>query len=385
LPQWATKCYSGKILWCVAEDEPRTLRAEDTESLPYFFSVLSVSVVKSFWLRQKRPHYTGSSGLGIIMAKCRFCHKYIPDGIVRCPHCQASLQASSSTKGGTISPFEVRARAARDRRQPAATKSAGGLPASRLALFGCLGLVALLLMGAIVFALVAPDAARSLLFGPPTPLPPTPRPTLTPSPIPSPTPKWESHQGAKDSYTVSFPPYWVVIDFTDPNWEKILRRESFFYSWLERRLPEEMQQESVSAQAIWAFDPRRMGAFAIHCRLEPDLAGMTAAEIRNDLGDRLLEIPASLGGRVQGGARVEMVEIDDQPAVFFELLMRPGADSFYDQPVQLRFYLLADEEQGYWIEVVGIEDELDEDALLIQTALDNFHLPGQRGGQQEDD
>jgi hypothetical protein len=65
------------------------------------------------------------------------------------------------------------------------------------------------------------------------------------------------------------------------------------------------------------------------------------------------------------------------------MIMLPGASSAGDSPIKFLSYALADENQGYWVEVVGIEAELDEDALLVQAVLNSFHITAEQG--QRDD
>ncbi len=308
------------------------------------------------------------------MAQCRFCHKYIPEGVVQCPHCQALLQASSTQKGETISPFEVRARALQDRRQTAAKRSAGGLPASQMAVLGCLGLIGLLAVAALIFGLVAPDKARSLVLGTPTPLPPTPSPTATPTPIPTPTPQWSSYDGPEDSYTVEFPPYWVVVDYTIWNWDKIFWRDSLFYSWLEKRLPEEKRLEEAEANIIHGFDPCNQGNLSIICSVDPELAGLTAREIRTRVGQDLLE-------QGQRGVSSYLVKVDGQSATLFEFETRiefTDAEGDVDSvTLKNQYYVLADERQGYWISVVHLADEFNKDKYLVQAIVESFHLLAQ--------
>lgn len=314
------------------------------------------------------------------MAQCRYCQKYIPEGVVQCPHCQALLQASATQKGETVSPFEVRARALQDRRQVAAKRSAGGLPASQMAVLGCLGLIGVLAVGALIFGLVAPDKARSLVFGTPTPLPPTPSPTATPTPIPTPTPLWKSYDGPQDSYMVEFPPYWVVVDYTIWNWDKIFWRDSLFYSWLEEKLPEEKRLEEAEAKIIHGLDPRYRGDFSVVCREDLELAGLSAREIRTRVGQDLLE-------QGQRGVSSYLVQVDGQSAALFEYETRvefedAEGDTDYIN-LKNQHYVLADEDQGYWISVVHLADEFNKDKYMVQAIVESFHLLGQP--EQRDD
>lgn len=308
------------------------------------------------------------------MAECRFCNKYIPDGVVQCPHCQASLQAAAE-KGGTISPFEVRARALRERRQTPAKGAAGRLPASRLALFGCLGAIALLVIVAVVGVLVAPDKARTLMYGTPTSPPPTPRATSTPTPIPSPTPEWTNYQAPQSNFEVNLPPFWIVLDYADPNWELILEHKAHWYSWLLRELPEEKRQLEAETLGIRAFDPRRLGAFSVYCHPEPDLAGMSVRNIQSGVGQDLQE---------QGieDIRSYQVEIDGRPAALFEFTSQLEEETPDAQVLKTELYILALEEGSYWIEVVGSETDLDRDARIVQAMINSFHIVTQ--GRQGD-
>jgi hypothetical protein len=221
------------------------------------------------------------------MAQCRFCEKYIPEGVVQCPHCHASLQASAPGKKETISPFEIRSQALLERRRAPAKGAAGRLPASRVAMFGCLGLIALLVVTAGAGYLIAPDKARQLVQGTPTPLPPTRRPTLTPSRVPSPTPTWPSHTGAQDNFALDFPEHWVIVDYGDPYWDLRVDHKTHWYSWLARELPEGERQEEAEMLGLQAFDPLRLGFLSVRVRLAPDLTGMTVGEMQNQVGQQL--------------------------------------------------------------------------------------------------
>jgi hypothetical protein len=313
------------------------------------------------------------------MAQCHYCQKYVADNLARCPHCFTLLESAGSA--GTTT-RRGRRGAQRLKGRPSLLirpRTLLQLPASRLALIGCLGLIGILLLGAIIFAIVAPQSARALFLGPPTPLPPTPRPTATPSPAPTATPEWTSYQGLHDSYWLAFPPDWVVLNFADAAWKRDFRRLSSDHPWLKERLSDERLQEEADVGSIWSFDPERSGDFSIRCRLERSLAGLTVAEIREAVGGQLLQVPAQLGGRIQGGTRTELVEIDGQQAAAFELVVVPGRDSEFDLPLTLQYFVLADEKQGYWIEVMHIEPEPGRDDRIITAVLDSFHrLQGSR-------
>jgi hypothetical protein len=304
------------------------------------------------------------------MAQCHYCQKYVADNLARCPYCFTLLESAGSSPA---------------RGRPAAKRLKGGpslqikprtllrLPASRLALIGCAGVIGVLLVGAIIFAIVAPQSARALFLGPPTPLPPTPRPTLTPSPPPTATPEWTSFQGLHDSYWLAFPPDWVVLNFADTGWKRDFRRLSADFPWLKEKLSDERLQEEADSASILSFDPGRSGDFSIRCRLERSLAGLSVTEIRETVGDQLLQVPAQLGGRIQGGTRSELVEMDGQQAAAFQLVVLPGPASEFDEPVTLQFFVMADEKQGYWIEVMRIEQEPEQEDRLIAAVLDSFH------------
>lgn len=301
------------------------------------------------------------------MAQCRFCNRYIPDGVMQCPHCQASLQASAAAGGEVISPFEVRARALLERQQLSARRAAGGLPASRLALFGCLGLIILVVLAAGAFYLVAPDKALTLIYGTPTLPPPTRRPTPTPAPTPSPTPEWPQHEGADGDFAVDFPPIWVVVDYSDPYWEKILLHKAHWYSWLTRELPEDKRLAEAEVGGIRAFDIRRLGYSSVYCYTDPALAGVTTNWIRTRIGQRLLS---------QGheDVRAYEVKVDERDAILFEYLTEPEEESPGDQAFKTKLYVLADERQGYWIQITGLEKELAQDARIVQAVVDSFEI-----------
>ncbi len=301
------------------------------------------------------------------MAQCRFCNKYIPDGVIQCPHCQASLQASAAAAGEVISPFEVRARALLERQQVSARRAAGAVPASRLAVFGCLGLIVLVVLAAGAFYLIAPDKARTLIYGTPTPPPPTRRPTATPSPTPSPTPEWAHFEGVDGEFAVAFPPIWVVVDYSDPYWEKILLHKAHWYSWLTRELPEEKRLAEAEVGGIRAFDIRRLGYSSVYCYLDPSMARMTADRIRNRIGQTLL---------AQGheDVRSYLVEVDDREAVLFEYVTEPEEVTPGDQLFKTKLYVVADERQGYWIQITGLEKELAQDARIVEAVVDSFEI-----------
>jgi hypothetical protein len=304
------------------------------------------------------------------MAQCQYCHRYVADNLARCPHCFTLLE-SAATGSSRDRPAARRLKGRRS--LLIRPRTLFQLPASRLVLIGCLGLIGVLLLAAIVFAIVAPQSARALFLGPPTPVPPTPRPTSTPTPRPTATPEWTSQQGLHDSYWLAFPPDWVVLNFADPGWKRDFRRLTADYPWLKERLPDERLQEEADSATILAFDPERSGDFSIRARLERSLAGLTVTEIRETVGDQLLQVPARLGGRIQGGIRTELVEIDGRQAAAFELVVLPGPTSEFDQPRTLQFFVLADEKQGYWIEVMHIEQETGQDDRAIAAVLDTFH------------
>ena len=310
------------------------------------------------------------------MAQCRFCQKTVPQGAARCPHCQATLQPVRRDLGPAVSPFEARlgqgagARKKRGRR----SRGSGGAPASRRALWGCLGLVIVALIALLLTTLLAPDLVRTALRGKPTPLPPTPRPTPTASPIPSPTPEWTVYEEAGRNYQVAFPPYWVVIDFSRATWERVYTFQSLAYSWVEKHLDAEQREQAVEAKAIWAFDPRQRGNLSVNCWLDPTLAGMTADEIRQSQGPALLDVPAAMGGKATGGMRSDLTELAGQSAAFFELLVQPDEDSKLEVPLVLQFYVLADEQQGYWIQLAIPETELSGTRAEIEALLDSFQL-----------
>ncbi len=320
------------------------------------------------------------------MAKCRYCHKHIPDGVARCPHCYATLQQPTSPQGEAVSPFQARAtRPKKPSERPAARPqpaTIGRQPIGRIALFGCLGLILLLVLGFAILGITAPDKARSLLFGTPTPPPPTPRPSPTPSPTPRPTPQSNNYEGPRNSFGVSFPHYWVVIDFNNKDWEQIFRFQSLSYSWLATRLPEEIHAQEDRAGAIWAFDPRRFGNTQVRCRVDPALKGMSADKLLSSQGNALLDVAAELGGRNKGAIGSYKVEIDGRPAVLFEWTVMPTANSDLDRPIKLQYYALADEDRGYWIEIRGFEDDLDLDEPLIQGIVDSFDI-GLRNQQND--
>lgn len=309
------------------------------------------------------------------MAECRFCHKSIPQGVARCPHCKATLQPTPRSSREGVSPFEARLKPAGGEKksgpQPGRT---GRLPASRLALLGCLGLVVLLLIALLLTVLLAPDTVRTLVRGKPTPLPPTPRPTPTATPIPTPTPEWTSYTGSWRDYEISLPPYWVAIDFTKASWERAVRLETMRYSWMAAQIDAEQAQQAADEDATWGFDPRHSGQLSLRAQVRPDLTGKSAAEIRDSERQALLEIPATLGGRATGGMRSDLVEVGGEPAAYFELLVQPLEDSKLAGPTVLRFYGLANRQQGYWIQVVCPQAELEASEAELQAILDSFRM-----------
>lgn len=309
------------------------------------------------------------------MAQCPYCQKHVADNLVRCPHCFTRLALAGASDSV---PSRDRPGANRLKSKPSRLIKPGTLlrlPASRLALLAFLGIVAVLCLAASAFAIFRPDSARALLSGAPTPVPPTPRPTPTPSPPPTATPEWISRQGHRASYTIAFPPDWIVLDFASVGWKRTLRRLSADFPWLRESFPDDKLQDEADAETMWTFDPQRAGDFSIRCWLDRSLAGLTAPEIRETVGKQLLQVPPRLGGRIQGGTRTELVEIDGQGAVAFELVVLPGPESDFSEPVTLQFYLLADEKQGYRIEVLRIEQDPTLEEGIVEAVVASFRRP----------
>jgi hypothetical protein len=310
------------------------------------------------------------------MAQCKYCEKYIPEGIVQCPHCHASLHASTPGKTATISPFEIRAQALLERRRAPAKGAAGRLPASRMAVFGCLGLIVLVVVVAGVGYLVAPDKARQLIEGTPTSPPPTRRPTLTPSPVPSPTPTWPSHTGTRDSFALDFPEYWIVVDYDDPNWDLRVDHKTHWYSWLAREFPEGARQQEAEMLGLRAFDPRRLGFFSIRARLAPDLAGMTVNELQSYVGQQLQR-------QGRSNVRAYDVELDNRPGARFEFNAQPHTETPNNQEFTVHLFVLADENQGYWIEIQDLEADFTLDQRVINAIVNSFRVVSPSGRQND--
>lgn len=273
-----------------------------------------------------------------------------------------------------ISPFEIRARALLERRQALAKGSTGRLPASRMALFGCLGLIGLLVVAGVVGAIVAPDKARALVYGTPTSPPPTRRPTPTPSPVPSPTPTWPSHAGSNNYFTVDFPEYWVVVDYDDPYWEQRVDHKTYWFSWLAREYPEGERQQEAETLGLRAFDPRRLGYFSVYVHLEPNLAGMTVDELQTGVGQQLQR-------QGRRNVRAYEVELDGRPAARFEFTITPETETPNDQDVKVHLYVLADEGQAYWIEIQDLEADFTLDRRVINAIINSFRVVPPAGRQ----
>jgi hypothetical protein len=143
---------------------------------------------------------------------------------------------------------------------------------------------------------------------------------------------------------------------------------------VEKHLDAEQRERAIAAQALWAFDPRQHGNLSVNCRLDPGLAGMTADEIRQSQSQALLDVPAAMGGKATAGMRSELAEVAGRPAAFFELLVQPDENSALEEPVVLRFYALADEQQGYWIQLAIPETDLSNYQAEIQALLDSFQI-----------
>lgn len=301
------------------------------------------------------------------MAQCRYCDKYIPDGVIQCPHCQASLQASAIRRGDIVSPFEVRAQALLKVQRQSARRAASRVPASRLALFGCLGLIIVMTAAAGGFYMVAPDQALALLYGTPTSPPPTRLPTPTPSPTPSPTPEWTRYEATDDHYAVAFPPIWIVVSYSDWNWERTLLHKAHWYSWLTRELPEEKRRAEAESGGIRAFDIRRLGYSSVLCRLDPALARLTNDRIKSRLSARLL---------AQGHLAVHGydVKVGGRDAVLFEYLTQSDGVTPGNQTLKTKLYVVSDEEQGYWIEYTGLEGDMGQDEEIVQAVVDSFEF-----------
>jgi len=306
------------------------------------------------------------------MAQCQFCQKHVADNLARCPHCFTRLESAGAAGSPSSRGRSGAKRFGRQSFLSIKPARLWQLPASRLGLLGCLGLVGVLSLGAVIYAIVAPQSARTILFGTPTPVPPTPRPTPTPSPTPGPTPEWALYQGYDASYSIAFPPDWIVFDFNHEGWRRTFQRFSTEFPWLREKLADDQLQEEADAGSIWSFDPAQSGDFSIRCRLERSLAGLTPREIRETVGRQLLQLPAELGGHIHGGIRSQFVEMDGQEAVAFELVVRPGPDSDLDQPLKLQFYILADWKQGYQIEVTRIDQEEGQADRIVQAVVASF-------------
>jgi len=298
------------------------------------------------------------------MAKCHYCERYIPDDAARCPHCYTRSESAAEQSTQT--------RKKSQRRTIPATIA--GMPAPRAAVFGCLGLILLTVVCGTIFVVVSPDTTRSLVYGKSTAIPPTPRPTRTPTPAPTATPRWAAYEGPEESYLVKFSPYWVVINFADPEWRYTFARESRRRPWLEERLPQDIRETENVITSTWAFDPLSPLVFSIRVWTDPAMAGMSAKELRDTLGEGLLESVPTWGGQVRGGIRADLTELDGRPAASFEVVVQPGADSEVNEPIQLLFYVVADEKRGYWIEISGTQRELSTGMAHIQTVLDSFNI-----------
>lgn len=159
-----------------------------------------------------------------------------------------------------------------------------------------------------------------------------------------------------------------------PEWAAAIQRESVQYPWLVSQFPEKEREKAAENDAMVAFDPLRKGRTTIECWTRPELAGMTAAEMRDAFGEEMVELASEGGGRVQGGVRTEITELGQQEAVSFEVVALPGESSSVNQPVKYWSFATADVNQGYWIEVKGIEQELTQDTDLIRAILDTFSM-----------
>ncbi len=301
------------------------------------------------------------------MAQCRYCDGYVPDGVIQCPHCQASLQATAIRRGEVISPFELRAQALLKAQRRSAKRAVGQVPARRLALLGCLGVVILMAAAVGVFYVAAPDLAQVLIYGTPTSPPPTRLPTPTPSPTPSPTPEWTRYEASSGNFAVAFPPIWVVVDYSDPNWEKILLHKAHWYSWLTRELSQEKRLVESEYGGIRAFDIRRLGYSSTYCRLDPYLARMSNDWIKSRVSARLL---------AQGHEEVHGydVRVAGRDGVLFDYITRPKDGTPGDQPIKTKLYLLADDGKGYWCEISGLEDDMIQDTDIVQAIVKSLEI-----------
>ena len=173
---------------------------------------------------------------------------------------------------------------------------------------------------------------------------------------------------------MNFPEYWVIVDYTDPYWERRLDHKTHWYSWLERELIEEERQVEAATSGVRAFDPRRLGHFSVHCRLEPDLGGLTVDQIQNQVGRAL---------QTHGHRNVKSydVEVDGRPAALFEFTVSPESETPGDQDLDVELYVVADDRQGYWIEVVGLEDELKWDSSSVDAIVNSFRIVTTSGRQ----
>jgi hypothetical protein len=165
-----------------------------------------------------------------------------------------------------------------------------------------------------------------------------------------------------------------VVDYADPNWDRILEHKAHWYSWLLRELPEEKRQLEAETLGIRAFDPRRLGTFTVFCRPEPDLAGASVRNVQSSVGQNLQE---------QGidDIRSYQVEIDGRPAALFEFINLPKENTPDEQVLKTELYILPLEGQSYWIEVVGTETNLNRDARIVEAMINSFHIVAQRGQQ----
>ncbi|MBN1315437.1 MAG: hypothetical protein JXA42_08215 [Anaerolineales bacterium] len=302
------------------------------------------------------------------MGRCRFCLEPIPKGLDYCPNCYTSTQPTLQVKQEPISPFQ-------EHLAKIKVEKSESRPIGSPFFVGCLALILLGGIGAIVLAVRAPDKIMALIVKEPTiSFTPTPRPTPTSTPIPIPTPRWGTHYGLDASFNIKFPPNWVVIDMKHTRWEDAVSRESLDYPWLISQFPEQKQQWAAENGTLVAFDPQRKGRTMIQCWTRPELAGMTALEIRDALGEEIIERSSAEGGRVQGGVRTEILTIGEHQAASFEVVVLPGEDSTVGQPIKYWSISTADKSQGYWIEVTGIEQELTQDKALINAIFDTFTI-----------
>jgi hypothetical protein len=301
------------------------------------------------------------------MGKCRYCLEPIPKGQDYCPNCYASIQPAK-IKQKPISPFQ-------ESPTEVQVESGGSRQIGSPFFIGCLLIILVGGIAAIVMAVRAPDKIMALIGREPTlVITATPRPTPTPTPIPMPTPRWGTHYGMGASFNVKFPPHWLVIDMKHARWEDAIIRESVEYPWLTSQFPEEKRLAAAENGALVAFDTQRKGRTIVQCWTRPELAGMTTTAIREAFGEEIVERASAEGGRIQGGVRTEVLELGEDQAISFEVILLPDETSTTGQPVKFWSLATTNQSQGYWVQVTGIEQELTQDEALIQAILDSFSI-----------